>query len=191
MYKKLASVTTDYYIKRGVIEAEKQEVYRYGFEVLLSTFVYALIFIVTSIISKTLIPSLLFWLGFFIIRKISGGFHCKTYLSCHLLFFINHILFIVLYKYLPNTISEWCSIGFILIASLLIFLFAPIDNANKPFIKTEKKRFRTLSCIYACILIMIAALNYLFLPFGHITFCFATGSLSAAISLLCGKIIPS
>ena len=182
-------MTTNYYIKRGIINESKHDVYCYGFEVFLSTLVYTIIFIVTAIISKTLVQSLLFWLGFFIIRKICGGYHAKTYWSCHLIFFTNHIIFIVLYKHLPGSLFNLLSLVCLLISSILIFLFAPIAPPNKPFIKNERGRFRKYSCVYSVLLLLLLLLK-LFIPVvNNNTFSFSIGSFSAAIALLLGKYI--
>lgn len=104
MYKKIARSITDKFVKNGSIQQEKANVYTYGFEIIISTLVYTLIFIVTAIVSNTLFESLLFWMGFFIVRTIAGGYHASTYISCHILFFLTHCSFIAFIKLLPEAL---------------------------------------------------------------------------------------
>ena len=60
LYSKLAQSITENYIQKGIISEENRAVYRYGFEVLCSTIVYTLIFIIIAALSGLILPSLFF-----------------------------------------------------------------------------------------------------------------------------------
>lgn len=190
MYGRIASRICERLIQNHTIPERKRAVYLYGFEVILSSFVYFLIFLFTSIISKCLTASLFFWLGIFIIRKIAGGHHAKSYLSCHLLFESNHIIFILLLHFVSSALYAYIILASLTIAILSILFFAPIDHKNKPFIKTEYKRYRLFCLVYCALLATATALYwYNVIPNHLFMFSFSIGTLSATISLLCGKII--
>lgn len=191
MYKEFSEIAADHYIKHGIIKESKRDVYRYGFEVLLSTLVYTIIFIVTAIISNTFIESLIFWLGFFIVRTIAGGYHAKTYIACHLLFMTTHLLFISILKLSPAASHIYISLTMMMVSSVLLFLFAPVAHPNKPFIKSEKKRFRKYSCIYAILLLLVSAYTAILIPPKYVYYLlsYAIGTFSAAISLISAKIL--
>jgi len=188
LYKEIALSATNHFINKGVIDESKRVVYQYGFEVLFSTLVYSFIFVATALISETLIKSVVFWLGFFIIRKTSGGYHCNTYFSCHLLFLVNHLLFIVVIKTIPYSFISTLSIILFVLSFVFILIFAPVDNYNKPFIKTERKRFRKMSIVYAIVLLIFCVTNSIVLHLDTIAICLSIGSFSAAVSLIAGKI---
>ena len=188
MYKEIAVSATNLFINKGIIDESKRAVYQYGFEVLFSTLVYSFIFVATALISQTLIQSIIFWFGFFAIRKTSGGYHCDTYFSCHLLFLINHLLFIAVIKTIPFSFISTLSIILFVLSYILIFVFAPVENYNKPFIKTERKRFRKISIVYANILLLFCVTNTFVLHLDTIATCLSIGSFSAAVSLMAGKI---
>lgn len=190
MYSKLASLICEHLIQNQTIPETKRAVYLYGFEVILSSLVYLFIFLFVSIISQCLISSLFFWLGIFIIRKIAGGHHANSYLSCHLLFESNHILFIFLFQLIPYSLYTYIILPIFMITLLSLLFIAPIDHKNKPFIKNEYKRYRLL-CLLYCVALAILATLYLLhiIPNHPFLFSFAIGTLSATISLLCGKTI--
>ncbi len=164
--------------------------YLYGFEVLISSIIYTTVFILVSIITKTIFPSLCFFIGFYLIRSISGGFHANTYTACHILYFANHIAFIVIIKLTPSCAANIVTSTLLIISSALILIFAPADHPNKPFIKNEKKRFRLLSTLYGILLIFISAFPFFItskLILNTLQF-ISIGSISAAISLTVARI---
>ncbi len=191
VYKKLSAIITDIFIKQGTITEEKKDVYSYGFEILISNIVYISLFIAIAIITNTLLASFVFFIGFYIYRTIAGGFHADTYIKCHILFMINHLLFILTIKLCPIYINSYVSFVLTIVSSLFLFFFAPVEHPNKPFIKNERKRFRKFSCIHAILLLIISPIILMVHKFsmGIFSLSFAIGSVSAAISLMSAKFI--
>lgn len=190
MYKNLAQRISNKFIAMGIVDETKKDIYVYGFEYIISNFVYLSIFFAICFLSKTLLASLCFWLGIFILRKIAGGHHANSYISCHILFAFNHILFIAFTFIFPPKYYYVFTVIALLIAFLSIYICAPVDHKNKPFIKTEYKRYKTLSYIYGtCLLVFDIALFINLFPVNIHLFGFAFGTLSATISLLCAKYI--
>lgn len=190
LYKQLSTSATNFFIKNGTISTEKKDVYAYGFEILISTIVYTGIFLMTAFITDTFLLSIVFWIGFYIVRTIAGGYHAKTYIACHLLFMCNHLLFIIILKTRPTEFDSYIALGLFIVSAVTLILFAPVEHPNKPFIKTEKKRFRKLSCFYSIFVIII---GIIFLIINDITFnqCvlgFAFGTFSAATALTIAKL---
>lgn len=172
----------------NIIEESKKDIYTYGFECIISNIVYLTIFFAFCLLTKTLFSSLCFWLGIFLLRKIAGGHHANSYLACHFLFAGNHLLFILLQCFLPKTYYRPFIIICLLVAVVSIFICAPVDHKNKPFIKSEYHRYKSYSHIYGTILFVfwcfivldIISTNSYFLAY---TF----GTISATISLLYAK----
>lgn len=190
LYKTFSINITSFFIKNGIISKKNKDIYEYGFEVLISTFTYTIVFVLTSFLTKTLLSSLLFWLGFSIVRSIAGGYHANTHLRCHLLTMSNHVMFICFLYCIPNHLKSYISTIILLLSSIIILVFAPIAHPNKPFVKTERIRFRILSYAYAFIVIIIALLICLFYReiLTDYLFGFSFGTLVAAISLVVAKI---
>lgn len=189
MYKKISQTLTTYFANKGIIDINRKPIYEYGFEILISTCIYALIFIVVSLLTKTFLESAFFLIGFFIIRTIAGGFHTNSYTACHILSLINHIAFILLLKLCSPQIFDLLSLIFCLVSIVCIVIFAPVDHPNKPFVKTEKKRFRKYSLVYALILTAFISVYWIFsLGWNNYVFSFSIGTLSAAFALTSAKI---
>lgn len=196
MYKRLAVSLTNTFMNKKIVTCDKRDICEYGFEILISNIVYIFIFIITTIITNTLLESLIFSLGLLIIRKTAGGHHASSYIACHILFAFNHILFIISIKVLPQTLLYGCICLLLSFAITMVAVFAPVDHKNKPFIKSEYVRYKTISRI-SCIILLIILLSYITL---HATnratdicdmlyFSFSFGTASATVSLLSAKII--
>lgn len=189
MYKKISLLITDKFIFKGIIDKDKRNVYSYGFEILISTALYTLIFILAAIITNSMMESIFFWVGFFIIRTIAGGFHAKSYKACHILSLATHLFFILIVKVVPSVFHLQTTLILNLFSIVIILIFAPVDHPNKPFIKKEKIRFRRLSCFYAIILFILSIAGVFFLDsYLHYQSAFAIGTFFAAFALMSAKI---
>lgn len=190
MYHLVAVKITDHFIKKKIVDAQKKDIYYYGFEVLISSAMYFLIFLGIALISQSLVASVFFWLGLFIVRKVAGGHHAGSYQKCHILFAANHILFVILLKLLDQSIYYVSILAILSLCILCIVCFAPVDHKNKPFIKNEYKRYKRFSIIYSIVLVaIVVAFAIKLLKVNTFAFGFSIGTLSATISLLCAKII--
>lgn len=189
MYRKISGFLTEKYIISGTIPGEKREVYEYGFEVLISTIVYTIIFLLIAICFGEFLSSVLFWGSFLVIRKLAGGYHAKTYLQCHILFCTNHLVFLFLIKVIPIACNSLCDAVLLAFSSIILFVFAPVDHPNKPFVAGEQRKHRRLSIIYAILILISILPTLVFGPkFEMLFFAFSFGTLSAAISTMSAKI---
>ena len=91
MYNKLAKLIVNRYIKKAIIKKSDFEIYVYCFEKLISQAISYFCMFIIAIIFDKLLHTILFYIGFMLFRKVSGGYHAKTILLCNIL-----ILFIVL-----------------------------------------------------------------------------------------------
>lgn len=190
MYKKGARYITNQFIKHGNISEEKANVYAYGFEILISTIVYTIIFLITAAITNTLLESILFWFGFFIVRTIAGGYHAKTYTFCHILFLLNHIAFIAILKLIPSNAITVLVLCLTLTSAICLFKYAPVDHPNKRFTKNEKKKFRASSLAYAFLTLIIITLAFVFHFQNEALFLgYSIGTFSATFSVVIAKIM--
>ena len=188
MYERIASWLTTGFINREIIPSEKKAVYAYGFEILISNVVYTLVFLAIAILTKSFVESLLFLIGFYIVRSTAGGFHARTYRMCHFLFIINHSVLIVLVKTIADNMYPLLIYGVMLICALIIFVLAPVDHPNKRFSESEVFKFKLRSRIYCVILFSLSLIWFLFFEYNRWCFSYAFGTLSATISLVCAKI---
>lgn len=190
IYKRNASIITNFFIEQGIIDKNERAIYEYGFELLISSLAYACVFAFASFVTNTFWPSLIFFIGFYVVRTIGGGYHAETYLRCHTISILTHLIFILLYIYIPEQSKKHIFILFFLISAAILLVFAPVEHPNKRFINAEQKRFRTLCCSYSIFLLFSSILGFfsIYNKLESYLFCYAVGTLSAAVSIVVAKI---
>lgn len=186
MYTKLANAITDFFVQHQIVSKEERDNYAFGYEVMISESVYILIMLIISVITSLLIESLLFFIGFFVFRKLAGGYHASTYLKCHIIFALNQIICLILLNLVPLFLYNYILGGISILLPIITFISAPIDNENKPFNTNEYRRYKKYSRIFILIFSLVITCTILLGGFEYNRYVFALciGVSSANISLL-------
>lgn len=184
MYQKVAKKITSFFINNGIINDSDREIYEYSYEVMISQTVYIIIMILVSLIFGAVFESLAFFIGFFVCRKFSGGYHASTYTKCHILFAFNQIAFLFLIRFIKKEYFGLIVILMIIISVIVIFTVAPIDHPNKPFNGKEFLKYKKRSRFFAVLLIPIYILVDILDKNNLFYFCFSIGIFSVCMSLL-------
>lgn len=132
-------------LKNKIIEADKIEVYQYGYEIMLSTVITFMIVLVSGIVLNCLPAALLYFLIFAVMRQICGGYHAQHYWSCNTLFAVLTVSVLLLFKFFPMEGIAAIHYTFLLFSVLVIFVYAPVENENKPISEKQKVLFRKIS----------------------------------------------
>jgi accessory gene regulator B len=131
-----------------------------------------------------LTETIVFLFSFAVIRSFSGGYHAETYWKCIIYFLITYILNIMVVVLVP-----YASYFVGLIAVLLIFICAPVENENCPLSKKERCCFKYKSRYSVVTASIIITLGQLILPGQRIIFFSSLlGLLAAAVSTAVGEI---
>lgn len=188
MYEQLSKRITNILIRNRIISEKEKEIYIYSFQIILSSFISSLFIIIWSLLFKQIFNTIIFFIGFFLCRKFSGGYHAKSHVGC---FLFTQTLFISYLSLISFTNILESKLTFILVTlftNIIILTFAPIDNGNKPFSNEETVRFRKKSRILSLINIIIAFISIYFHLFISECFCYILGAFSVSIMLILGKI---
>ena len=184
MLSKLCDTICAGLIQKGIIPADQKGLYYYG--------LHQGILSVSSIITTLIISILMgmFWHGIFYyiayipIRSNAGGFHAKTPLRCYLCSVILVVLALLIIKIMD--ISIMCCLSLTIIAVLIIFILAPIEDKNKPLTDAEyrcfRKRTRMLLIGEVLLIAVCCSLNAVILAK-----CIMLSLLTLSIMLLLGK----
>lgn len=184
MYTKLAVKTADSLLSKHVIKEEDRPIYEYSLEVLYSDLVYGAVAVMTALIFKAGLETLVFLLGFLPLRKVAGGYHASTYRRCHFLFWLNQLAMIGCYYLVPEQAYRLTAWLLIALSCVCVFLLAPVESENKPLEEKEKKRFYLLSrALLVAVVIAAAVLDSLHIGFKYILI-YSFGVVSVALSLL-------
>lgn len=140
MIKTISKLITNYFVKHNIIKNEI-EIYEYGFELMVSTWIGTIIVFIIGMCTNHLLDAIIYECVFRITRIYTGGYHCKTYLRCILTYVLFFIIFLLVIHYL----NYFTLLGIIVISiiNLLITkLFCPVDNKNKRLSSEEKVLFK-------------------------------------------------
>ena len=188
MYARLSKKITNILTQNKIISEDETPIYIYSFQIILSSLVSSIFIVVWSILFKQIFNTIIFYIGFFLCRKSSGGYHAKSHIACFLLtqiLFISYLTLISFSNILENKLA------FILIAilsNIIIFTFAPVDNENKPFTEDEKVKFLKKSRILSLINMILVFISIYWSLLVNECFCYILGTFSVSIMLVFGKI---
>lgn len=154
----IASCITEFLIRHKAIDNGQADVYKYGFEIIISSVFTCIISTVLGLVFKCLFASMLYLGMFIILRSICGGYHAKTYWQCNLIFAIVTTLVLTIFKFIP--VEQFMELHYICIflAIIISSVYAPIENENKPHSEKQKIYFRILSVIMVVLLALISCI---------------------------------
>ncbi|MFR6064855.1 MAG: accessory gene regulator ArgB-like protein [Eubacterium sp.] len=162
MIGKLSSKISDLLIRKSVIDSEDQELYVYGFFILLSQILYFIIAVIFGIIFNVLLQSVVFYIAFQFIRKYAGGYHASTEGRCEIMSTLSILACIVMIWLSRSYNFSLLLFCISLAAALIIALLCPLDAPEKPLSNKELKYFRKISWLILFIIAALIVVSYIF-----------------------------
>lgn len=125
-------------INYNIVNEKEIPLYEYGLKIIAYKIGYMISLIsICFILQRSFINLLIFYFSFILLRKYSGGYHAKNYISCMLLFLLVYLC-LDLGVSLFQTMNDSLLFVYFLIISVLIYLKSPIDCANKRLTSYQK-----------------------------------------------------
>lgn len=112
MLENLAKSTARFFVSQNIVKSEYEDIYAHGMEILLSTVINGIIVLFIAILSNTVLPSLLDFTAFILMRRSAGGYHAKTHIGCMMILVAVHLMFDVYSAFLYY--SRKCDTGIII-----------------------------------------------------------------------------
>ncbi|MBE5063865.1 accessory gene regulator B family protein [Lachnospiraceae bacterium DSM 108991] len=137
MIEKLAKEIVTSFIRNGLVEQEKQLIYTYGAELLISGFVSTAMVLLMGLISYRLFETILLIIPFYFIRIYAGGYHAESYKTCFLSFCIGFVGILLVTDLIIKYKLENFIMHFAIVAAVIICIIAPIEDHSRPL--TEKE----------------------------------------------------
>lgn len=158
LLKITAKKIAEYLVKCGEISNNDYEVeyYRYGIEVALSSLLNLAIIIIIGIISMHIIESLIFLIVFIFVRQVTGGYHADTYFKCNLYLCLSFVLLLISYDFFSNNNNVYLVTAINIVSLLIISIFSPVENKNKPIAKANRKGLKIKSIVFSIIISIIS-----------------------------------
>lgn len=160
MINNLSKRITERLLLNGTINQEDQELYIYGFFMLISQLVYLIFVILLGLILGCAVESIIFFAAFRFIRKYAGGYHASTEARCEIMSSLSIAVSLAIIKL--SKIYDFHTVIFAaaLIAAVLIFILCPLDTDEKPLSEKEFRHFRKISWIVLFIITAVIIASY-------------------------------
>lgn len=130
----------DYLVKKDTIPNDEDELahYKYGIEITISSFLNIILVTLLGVVLSKINMSVIFLILFISIRQLTGGYHANSYFKCNITMCVSYSVCILITMILKNHFTMFWAVAHIILSSLIIILFCPVSNKNKP-IKTESR----------------------------------------------------
>lgn len=108
-------------IDNKVINRDEYFIYKYTLQVLCETVIAIAPILLICILVRKLVEMSIFITTFAILRKYTGGYHCKSFKSCFVLSFVSCLLLFPLSFVLKNHVSLlylWVAVSYLIIVTI-------------------------------------------------------------------------
>ena len=166
---------------------DEQELYEYGFFILLSQILYFIIAIIIGTICGTVFESIIFYIAFQFIRRYAGGYHAATETRCEILSTLSILACIVVIKLSKTYDIQTALLIISALSAVCIFVFCPLDTPEKPLTDKEFRYFRKISWLILLAIVVAIIVSYIF-KFKIVTVPCCLSLILESILLTVGKI---
>lgn len=166
---------------------DEQELYEYGFFILLSQILYFIIAIIIGTICGTVFESIIFYIAFQFIRRYAGGYHAATETRCEILSTLSILACIVVIKLSKTYDIQTALLIISALSAVCIFVFCPLDTPEKPLTDKEFRYFRKISWLILLAIVVAIIVSYIF-KFKIVTVPCCLSLILESILLTAGKI---
>ncbi|WP_069998706.1 accessory gene regulator ArgB-like protein [Cellulosilyticum sp. I15G10I2] len=148
---------TDLFIHNGIINSEDKELYTYGLQQGLIIIANILTTLFIGLLLGMVWQSIVFMLSYIPLRSFAGGYHAKTQFKCYMLSIVLTTAVLLVIKLIPWTnFMIW---GLALSAGMLILIFSPLGDSNKPLDKIEISIYKRWTIIILLVEVCIVLLT--------------------------------
>lgn len=166
---------------------DEQELYEYGFFILLSQILYFIIAIIIGTICGTVFESIIFYIAFQFIRRYAGGYHASTETRCEILSTLSILACIVVIKLSKTYDIQTVLLIIGALSAVCIFVFCPLDTPEKPLTDKKFRYFRKISWLILLAIVVAIIVSYIF-KFKIVTVPCCLSLILESILLVAGKI---
>ncbi|SHI75109.1 accessory gene regulator B family protein [Lutispora thermophila] len=181
----LINKIADGLIANGAIKVEDRDLYEYGLKQGLLIIVNILTTIAIGLLFNMVWQSLLFMIAYIPLRSFAGGYHARTQSKCYFFSILLTMSVLLAIKLIPCTRFNIVCIA--MIAAIIIYALAPVEDANKPLDKMEeevyKKRARKILAVELCAMLLAMGLRV-----SWVSFCISVSILALSILIIIGKV---
>ena len=162
MISKLASKVVKRLIDNSVIADTEQELYVYGFFILISQILYFTLTTLFGILLDIVLESVIFYVAFQFIRRYAGGIHASSELKCEIATTTSIFICLLCTKLCETNNIQMPILVLTIIAAVSIFVLCPLDTPEKPLTKEEYRYFRKISWLILFLIMLTLCIGWYF-----------------------------
>ena len=161
MFARTAETITKKLQENNSITNEQYEICRFGFQQGLTIILNIFTTIIIGIVIGELWFSILFMVLYAPLRSKAGGYHARTAVQCYIYSIFMMIAILLAMKYL--IIPRFICIITLIISCVIIWIFAPVEDTNKPLDNIElivyRRRTRQITALEVVLFILSSMFN--------------------------------
>lgn len=126
-------------------DADKEEIYIYGLELIISTFLGLISILILSCLLSSFTSGLVFIFVFVPLRLFIGGYHAATYSKCFVISNISYLIVLLVRDITLEMFPMW--IWYFLLIGMCCYIIknAPIINSAQPINESKQKRNKKMT----------------------------------------------
>ena len=183
MFQGLSARVTKKWISNGTITEADEDIYQYG----VRQGLIALLNLITTLILgwffECIFESIIFMIAYLPLRSFAGGYHAKTAGRCYMFSIIMMIIILWVMEHMRYAILLCGCLT--LLAGIIIYILAPVEDRNKPLDCMEQKVYRKRTH-RILIVDMLIAFTALLFSWERIAICMTLALCVVAMMLLVG-----
>ena len=153
MFSSIAEKITMHLEANNAFKSEDRAIYQYGIQQGLSIMLNLSTALLLGIVTGMTWESIIFSAAYMLLRRYAGGFHAKTPARCYIYSSAMVLLALLGIKYVFDSIL--ISICMFIVGSLIIFLFSPVEDKNKPLDAAEQLVYQKRTRFYLIVEIVL------------------------------------
>ncbi len=149
LFAKLAHKIGNNLVNSKIIKAEDIEIYIYGINQILISILNIASALIIGLFFGVFLEVAVFMVAYIPLRTFAGGYHAKTPLRCYILSVIMLTVVSLGLKYL--SLTEWVYYAVDVLAIIMICIFSPVEDKNKPLNAIEHKVYKRRTILITAI----------------------------------------
>lgn len=162
MIGKLASKVVKKLIDNSAIADTEQELYVYGFFILISQILYFSLAMIFGLLLDIVLESVIFYVAFQFVRRYAGGIHASSELKCEIATTTSIFLCLLCTKLCETNNIQMPILIPTMIAAISISILCPLDTPEKPLTKEEYEYFRKISWVILLLIMLTICIGWYF-----------------------------
>ena len=164
MLESLAGWLTRGMIRTGSVPPEDEDIYVYGWSLILAEAGNVLTMLLIGLLSGEFIGTLIFLFTFIILRIYAGGFHADSFGACYIFSVLLYAAALLLYKFIPVAWESLALVVMLALSALITYIWSPVDHPNKPQNAAQKAKNKKISSLIITLEIICVLLIWLWQP---------------------------